>query len=310
MTGAMTWTDGMMISGPVMIAAGATMTIAPGATITIAAGATITVAGTLTARAQSSHAKLTGAGWGGIAVASGGTLDLTGVDLVTPTTGIAVAAGNTSAEYDYGTITSARTPFNVAKGGTLKTDHAAAATSTGASGIAGSFTATFLSYDSGGSEGLVISDPTAVFSAEDSKFFGVSNGSGDMISVSSASSVHLAYFEITAAHCTFHFDAVDAIDVSYGNLHGASYGFMLYGSSSVGTRDIGFTNMDSNAAWGADEGTTSTVNGPITIHDGYWAMNGASGTSNVNRTTTAITVTNMSTTTPVASAGPRGTPGP
>jgi hypothetical protein len=98
--------------------------------------------------------------------------------------------------------------------------------------------------------------------------------------------------------------------VSYGNLHGTSYGFMLYGSSSVGTRDIGFTNIDMNAVWGADEGTTSTANGPITIHDGYWAMNGANGTSNVNRTTTAITVTNMSTTTPVAAVGPRGTPGP
>jgi hypothetical protein len=310
MTGATTWNDGMSISGPVMIAAGATITIAPGATITIAAGATITVAGTLTASAQSTHATLTGAGWGGISVASGGTLSLTGVDLATPTTGIAVAAGATSAEYDYGTITSALTPFNIAKGGAFKTDHAATAKSTGASSVAGSFTATFLSYDSGGSEGIVMSDPTAVFSAEDSKFFGTGNESGDMISVSNASSVHLAYFEITAVHCTFHFDAVDSIDVSYGNLHGASYGFMLYGSSSVGTRDIGFTTMDMNAAWGADEGSTSTANGPITIHDGYWAMNGANGTSNVNRTTTAITVANMSTTTPVAGVGPRGTPGP
>jgi hypothetical protein len=293
-----------------MIAAGATMTIAPGATITVAAGATITVAGTLTASSQSTHATLTGTGWGGIVVASGGTVSLTGVDLVNPTTGFAVAAGDTSAEYDYGTITSARTPFNVSKGGTFKTDHAATATAGGASSVAGSFTATFLSYDSGGSEGLVISDPTAVFSAEDSKFVGGGDESGDMISVSSASSVHLAYFEITAAHCAFHFDAVDTIDVSYGNLHGTSYGFMLYGSSSVGTRDIGFTNIDMNAVWGADEGTTSTANGPITIHDGYWAMNGANGTSNVNRTTTAITVTNMSTTTPVAAVGPRGTPGP
>jgi hypothetical protein len=310
MTGATTWADGMTISGPVTIAAGASVTIAPGATIHVAAGATITVAGTLTASAQASHAKITGSGWGGIVVASGGTVSLTGVDLENPAVAFLVQAGDASAEYDYGTITGAHTPFNVATGATFKTDHAATATPTGPSSVSGSFTATFLSYDSGGYEGFVLSDPTATFSAEDSKFFGTNDGSGDMISVSNASSVHLAYFEITAAHCTFHFDAVDTIDVQYGNLHGASYGFMLYGSSNVGTRDIGYTNMDMNAVWGADEGFTTTSNGPITIHDGYWAMNGANGTSNVNRTTTAITVTNMSTTTPVAAAGPRGTPGP
>jgi hypothetical protein len=310
MTGTMTWADGMIISGPVMIAAGASVTIAPGATITVAPGATITVAGTLTASSQTTHAKITGSAWGGIVVASGGAVMLTGVDLVDPMVAFLVQSGNASAEYDYGTITGAHTPFNIATGGTFKTDHAATATPTGASNVAGSFTATFLSYDAVGNEGFVVSDPTAIFSAEDSKFFGSGDQGGDMISVSNASSVHLAYFEITAVHCTFHFDAVDAIDVSYGNLHGASYGFMLYGSSSVGTRDIGYTNMDMNAAWGADEGFTTTSNGPITIHDGYWAMNGASGTSNVNRTTTAITVTNMSTTTPIAGVGPRGTPGP
>ena len=59
--------------------------------------------------------------------------------------------------------------------------------------------------------------------------------------------------------------------------------------------------------YGADEGSAQTVNGPITFHDGYWAMNGASALSNVHKTTNAFTVTNMSTTTPVAGVGPRGT---
>src|SRR5207244_5733631 len=97
----------------------------------------------------------------------------------------------------------------------------------GQSSVGGSFTATFLSYDSGGNEGFSLNDPTAAFSATDSKFFGTGPNSGDMINGSGAS-IHFAYSEITQVHCAFHFNNVTQFDIDHANIHGNSYGFMLY----------------------------------------------------------------------------------
>src|ERR1019366_9835992 len=102
----------------------------------------IQVGGTLTASsATGTHAKLTGSGWTGISVASGGTLALDGVDITGATTALATLTGATNAEYDDGTITGASTPFNIAKGTTLGTKHANVTGTLGPSGIAGSFVA-------------------------------------------------------------------------------------------------------------------------------------------------------------------------
>lgn len=305
MTSDETWQTGKMLTTSVTIAAGVTVTIAPGAVVTAAPGVTITVAGTLKSSSQTTHAKITATSWGGISVASGGTLSLVGVDLENAGTALAVAMGNAAAEYDYGTITAATTPFSVGVGGKLTTQHAHVAGTKGSSSVGGSFTAKFLSYDSGGNEGFGLGDASAVFSADDSKFFGTGPNSGDMIA-GVAASVHFAYSEITQVHCAFHFGGVTQFDLDHANLHGNSYGFMLYGSGSTGTRTVGFSNIFGNAAYGADEGSAQTVNGPITFHDGYWAMNGTSAANNIRKTTNAITVTNMSTTTPVAGVGPRG----
>jgi hypothetical protein len=304
MTADETWQTGKMLTGTVTIAPSVTITIAPGAVVTLDATAKIVVQGTLKASSQATHAKLTGASWGGVEVASGGTLSLVGVDVENATTALAVDAGNASAEYDSGTITASSTPFSVAANGKLTTAHAHVAGSKGTSSVAGSLTATFLSYDSGGNEGISLGGATAVFSATDSKFFGTGPTSGDMIN-GTAASVTLAYSEITQVHCAFHFNDVTQFNVDHANLHGNSYGFMLYGSGSTGTRTISASNIYANAAYGADEGSASTVNGAITIENGYWAMNGTGATSNLRKTTNAITVTNMSTTTPVMGVGPR-----
>ncbi len=300
-----TWASGKMLTTSVTIAAGVTVTIAPGAVVTASSGVTITVLGTLKAASQTTHAKITGTTWGGIAVGAGGTLSLTGVDLENAMTALATTGANMAATYDYGLITAASAPFNVGVGGKLSTSHSHVAGTKGMSSVGGSFTASFLSYDSGGNEGISLNDASATLTIDDSKFFGTGVNSGDMINGSGAK-IHFAYSEITAVHCAFHFNNVTQFDIDHANIHGNSYGFMLYGSGSTGTRGVGFSNIASNAAYGADEGSTATVNGPITFHDGYWAMNGATVANNVHKTTNAITVTNMSTTTPVAGVGPRG----
>ena len=309
MTADETWADGKIVAASVMIMAGATVTIAPGATVTIADGATITVAGTLQGTSAAAHSKLTSATtWGGITVASGGALALSGVDISNATTALHVVTGAASATVATATVTGATTPFNI-EGGKLALTHVSFTGTKGSSSVGGELDAKFMDYDAGSSEGISASNPAAILSIEDSKLHGAGTSSGDMISVSGAASLHIAYTEIHGAHCAFHFNSVVAFDVSYMTIHDNSYGFMLYGSGSTGTRTISMSNIFSNVEWGADEGSASTVNGLITIENGYWALNGPPGamvSNDIRKATNAITVTAMSSAQPVPGVGPRG----
>lgn len=275
------------------IAAGVTVTIAPGAKVTVAASAGISVAGTLTASSASpTHALLTGTGWTGISVASGGTLTLTGVDITGAKTALATVAGATPAEYDSGTITGAATPFNVAKGTTLGTKNATVTGTLGTSQIAGTFNASYLDYDSNGYEGITTTDPTAVESIEDSTLHGSGPVADFVVSATGAASIHIAYTNITNVHCGFHFDTVDAFDVSYTNVQSNAYGFMLYGSTGTGTRSVTYSNVDQNQIAFDTEGQ----NGPITFDHDY-----ITGTQTPGD---AVSVTNTQTAA-VTGTGPR-----
>lgn len=287
-----TWANGQQLASSVTIGPGVTVTIAPGATVTVAAGATITVAGTLTASSAATPATLTGTGWTGIVVASGGTLALDGVNLTGATDALATQAGATSAEYDDATITGATVPFNVAKGTTLGMKHAAVTGTLGTSTIAGSFVASFLDYDSAGNEGIVTNDPTATESIEDSKLHGSGPVADMVISNQGAASIHVAYTDITNVHCGFHFDTITAFDVSYTNVETNAYGFMLYGSGGNGARTVTYSNIDQNTIAYDTEG----MNGPITFDHDY-----VTGTQTPGD---AVTVTNAETAA-VAGTGPR-----
>jgi hypothetical protein len=269
-----------------------TVTIAPGATVTVSASALLTVEGTLSASsATPKHAILTGTGWTGISVGSGGTLSLDGVDITGATTALATLSGATKAEYDDGTITAATTPFNVAKGTTLGTKHAAVTGTKGTSQIAGSLVASYLDYDSNGNEGIVAGDPTATESFEDCKLHG-SGATADMVIASTAASIHVAYTDITNVHCGFHFSAITAFDVSYTNVESNSYGFMLYGTSGTGTRSVTYSNVDQNPIAFDTTGT----NGPITFDNDYLTGTQTPGD--------AVSVTNTKTAA-VTGTGPR-----
>jgi len=232
-------------------------------------------------------------------------MSLAGVDLVNASSAVVVQTGATSATYNTGTITASSVPFNVQKGGALSTTHATVVGSKGTSMVSGSLTASYLDYDSNGYVGLSVNDASAVLKVDDSRFHGTGSSGGDMIVGNTAASIHLGHSEIKASHCAFHFNDPTAFDITYMTIHDNSYGFMLYGSGSTGTRSITYSNIFSNVAYGADEGSTSTVNGAITISNGYWSMNGTTAANNLHKTTTAITSTSMSTTTPVANVGPR-----
>lgn len=258
-----TWADGKRISVDTTIASGTTVTIAPGATITIAPNATITIAGSLTANsATATHAKLTGSAWGGVVVASGGTLSLSGVDILGALGALTVKSGAAKSEYDNGTIDSAMMPFSIEGGAALTTKGAKVTRALGGSSVAGAFTASHLDYDSNGNTGIMTIDPAAALSIEDSTLHGSGPGADFLVS-GGAATFHVAYTDITNVHCGFHFDTITAFDISYTNVHDNQWGFMLYGSDSAGTRSVSYSNIDNNAAYAYEAQGT---NGPITFN--------------------------------------------
>ncbi len=300
-----TWADGKHITSNLTIPFGSSVTVAPGAKVSFAPGITVTVQGTLKGGGRAAHAKLGGTPWGGIVVVTGGTLDLDGTDIATAETALMVQGG--SASFQYGTI-DASGPFQVDKPGTLTVAHATVKAPTKAAAVIGKLTATFLDYDAGIYEGIVAQDDGASVSIEDSKLHGTGNENNDLVAAKGAATVHVAYTDFNAAHCGFHFDAVTSFDIAHVSIHDGSFGFMLYGSSTAnGARTITASNIFNNHQRGAEEETASTVNGLISISDGYWANNGSTLDDNLRQFSGQIRVTNMSTAAPVAGTGPRAT---
>lgn len=280
-TGNVTWNDGEMLASSVTIGTGATVTIAPGATVNVSSGVTITVAGTLTASSTTKAATLTGTGWTGIVVASGGTLSLTGVDISGATTALDVQKGATSAEYDSGTINAASTPFNVESGGALGTKSATVTGTRGSTSIAGSFTASKLNYNSNGNEGIVTTSTSAQLSIEDSTLQGTGPTGDMLVSSGGAAKFHVAYSTISNVHCGFHFDTVSEFDISYVNDQSNAFGFMLYGSGGAGPFTVTYSNITQNTDYAYD---TEGSNGPISFDNDY-----VTGMTNNG---TAVSVTN------------------
>jgi hypothetical protein len=290
----------MTISASGTVPAGETVTIDPGATINMASGVTITVNGTLTASSATTHAKLTGSSWTGLVVASGGQLNLDGVDISGATTAIDVQGG--TAEYDDGTIT-AGTPCNVATGASFTTKKSTFSAVAGTCNVAGSFTASYLTYTGGGSglfDGIVTNDPTAQLSIEDSTFSGPGpNGPlHDMlVAGSGAAKFHVAYSSIKDVHCGFHFGTLSEFDISYIDDDSNAYGFMLYGSGGAGPFTVSYSNIDDNGPNGTITYATAGMNGPITFDHDY--LNGTA-----SDLTQSVMTTNPSNTT-VTGTGPR-----
>ena len=277
-----TWTDGQTISGNITIPAGQTVTIAAGASITIAADASITVAGVLKGTTSTTHAKLAAAAatspWGGIVVASGGSLALDSVDLTSTKIALWTQKGNTDATYANGTITSAQ-PFNMEAGSKLSISKSNV-TATAASALAGAFDASYLTYDKGTAEGLYSSDAAATIHFADSVLKG--NGGGDYIVVNSAQSLKVEYSTITGSHCPFHFNspgpAVYTVDHVSDDTNG--YGWMLYGSGA-GPHTISNSNFTDTTINIEMTGT----NGKVTLTNNFF-INGTSGANKLESVAT------------------------
>lgn len=287
-----TWTDGTVLDTSVLIPEGATITIAPGATVTCNGGVTITVEGTLTASsAGAAHAKLTGTKWGGIAVKKAGTLALDGVDISGASKSIDLAS-STPAKYDNGKITSGA-PFTVAKGANLSTSHSSVVQPTNQSTIQGTFTASYLDYDSNGFHAILAADPMAKTFIEDSKFHGPMGGQ-DLLNAYGSLLFHVAYTDITGAHCGFHFTDVETLEVDHVTVHGVTNGADLWGSSANGKHTIANSNFEQLFENFDESGT----NGAIDVTNCY-----VTGTNNLAMPS-QVKITSPAAQ-PIANAGPR-----
>jgi hypothetical protein len=287
--GTETWADGKQIPASVTIKAGATVDIAPGATVTAAAGVSITVKGTLRVKASASHAKLGGANWKGIVIASGGALDVDGLDITNAEIGMWTQTGNLSAVMLGSSITNAATPFKMEPGSKLSVTKSTVAKSTGQSNIAGTFTASYLNYDKGSSEGLELNDPAGSMTISDSTLTGV--GGGDYVVSRAGALVKVEYSTITGSHCGLHFNAVDKFIIDHVSDDQNSYGAMLYGSGA-GPNQI----LSSNVRSTDKDLDFSGTNGVTTIDKSF--------TGGKNTLASNATITNTATM-PVPNAKPR-----
>jgi hypothetical protein len=240
----------------------------------------------LTASDKSSHAKLTGSGWGGIVVASGGALALTGVDIGGASTAIHVNGGDKSAAYDYGTITGSN--FVVDTNGTLTMDHAAFVQG-GASTVAGSYTATFLDY-SGTS--ITLNDAGATVSVADTKVTGAGTGT-DFFTSEIGALFHAEYSVVTSTHCPYHFDNLTKYTLDHVATRGNGFGLMLY-NPDVGPNTISYSSFEDANFAQTDRGST------INIDHTYIKAQSTVGVVNITSAASG----------PVTAAAPRGTPGP
>jgi hypothetical protein len=284
-----TWADGKQLATSVTIKPGATVEIAPGATVTAATGVSITVQGTLTVKAAASHAKLTGMNWKGIVVASGGTLTVEGLDIENAVNGMWTQAGNVDATMLDSSISAASVPFKMEPGSKLTFTKSKVLKSTGSSQIAGTFVASYMSYDKVSSEGLELNDPVGSMTISDSTLTGI--GGGDYVVSRAGAFVKVEYTTITGSHCGFHFDAVDKFTIDHVSDDQNSYGAMLYGSGA-GPNQI----LSSNVRSTDKDLDFSGTNGATTIDKSF--------TGGKNTLATNAKITNAATM-PVPDAKPR-----
>jgi len=294
--GTETWADGKTIDTDVVIPEGATVTIAPGATITVGSNVSIRVEGALAcASAAGTHATLTGSAWQGIKVAVHGTVTLDGLDVTNAVTALDVS-GDGKNTYDHGTITNAA-PFVIATGAALSTTGAKVVKAAGLARVSGSLTASYLDMDANDHGAIVTLDKTAVLSLEDSTIHNSgklgSTSAPDQLTDNGAATFHVAYSDISGAHCGFHFDQASVFDIDHITVHDVTNGADFWGTSTSGTRTIKSSNWQ-NVVENFDE---TNVNGVISVDGCY-----TTGTNKLKDT--QVTITNASST-PIAGAGPR-----
>lgn len=139
--------------------------------------------------------------------------------------------------------------------------------------VAGTLVGRHVSYDKGGTSGIVLS-PGSALRLSDSLLFGNGKYQGDMITSDSAREVTVTRTEVRDVHCAFHLVGVDALALDTLSLHDNAYGFMAYGSKPGVTHTIRNTDNYDNRDYGLLE-TPGVDQGTIVVDGGYWGRSGS-----------------------------------
>lgn len=239
------WNSSTPLKGSVTIPVGTTITVEAGTKLAVGSGVRITVLGTLLAP---NGLTLSGSSWDGLVVL--GKAELTNF-----------------------VETGAGTPFRVGPAGSLTIHGGNISGVSGSSDVEGSLVADGLHYNKGDGGGINSNNGTGSISIDRSVLTGTGRNSGDFFGLYGAKSISLTNSEMTGAHCAFHVMGVRDMKLLNDNIHGNSYGFMMYGSADSGVKTITNTRITHNL-FGFDEGSAATHNGVIVISNSAISHNG------------------------------------
>jgi hypothetical protein len=239
------WNSATTLKGQVVIPDGQSVLVAPNTKISVPDGTRITINGTLNAPKGLS---LTGKSWGGLVVV--GSADISNFQ----------EAG-------------ASTSFRVGPKGNLIIHGGNISGIFGPSFVEGTLTADSLHYDKGEGGGINSNNGTGSISIDHSVLTGAGKNSGDFFGLYGVKSISLTNSEMTGSHCAFHVLGLQNMQLDHDTIYGNSYGFMMYGSSTAGTKSITHTSIKNND-FGFDEGSASTHNGSIVIAQSTIQNNG------------------------------------
>lgn len=225
-----TWDTGKTIASNKTINSGVTVTIKPGAAVSMGANVAITVKGTLKVAATANHAKMTGASWMGLVIASGGKLDADGLEMKGASSGIWTQPDNAPSTFKNGVL-DASTPFKMDAGSNLTIDHSKVIAG-GGSVIAGTFAANYMDYDKGTNGGLTLNDKDGTMTINNSLLHG--GGGGDYVISNAGKKVSVTRSKISGSHCGLHFSGegpasflIDGVELVENGVAG-----MLYNSGA------------------------------------------------------------------------------
>ena len=236
-----TLTGDWVLADNTTIAAGVTLTVDAGATLHAAASKTLTVQGTLaingTAAAPvtfQSQAHTGPGGWAGIAIATGGTANISWLTIHDASTAL-TTAGNSHYTIDHLTIDTSSTTASIGSDGTI--NHGA-----------------FHGNDASTPAFMIMNASPHV---TDTVFDHGSMGSDYIIVNGTGSAPVFDYIEVTQSHCAFHANQ-GMLTVTNSYIHGNAYALMLESSMTTFQN----SNLENNGINIGDcFGGTATVSG-------------------------------------------------
>lgn len=273
-----TWKNGTKLGGLIRIFEGASVEIEPGARIACTDAVLIQVGGALRVKAAGQRATITCPRWRGIQVVANGEVELEGIDLENPETGVETTRGAKLARITDSSILNSTWPMRVGAETTMEATRVKVTTPTtlgpfevSVTEVYGTFIGKYIDYEANGNEGIMAMRD-GVIDLEDSTL--KANKGYDLVSSYGGKSVKVRYTTMTGAHCGPHIaESKDADKVPTGSFEfdhitseGNVFGITIYAASMQGPLVVKDSNFQGALAWLDLQGD----HGPLTFENVYF----------------------------------------